>query len=333
MKVTTEHFDEYQGKAITKYTITTDTMAFSFLDFGATLHSVIMPDKEGQRDNVVIGFDSAQDYIDSSGFFGMTIGRVAGRISHGTFELAGKTYQLEQNMPPHHLHGGTHGMSYRVYETEVSRHEDSHEIALIMTTVLKSEDDHYPGNMRVQVTHTINDANEWTVHYQAVTDEDTLFNPSNHTYFNLNGMTRDVMNHLLTIDSHQIAETDDELIPTGRLIDVEEQTDYSTERPVVEGLDTPYVLDGKQDDDRIRLREPESGRTVTIQTDRPAVIVYSAGGVDFTAQNGFHVGSGYGIALETQVLPDAINQPQFGEIRIIGSETFQSATIYKFSVE
>ncbi|TDM11951.1 aldose epimerase family protein [Macrococcus lamae] len=331
MKVTTERFDSFNGEDITKYSIATDDMIFSFIDFGAALHSVMMPDKEGKQENVVIGFDTVQDYIDSSGFFGMTIGRVAGRIANGSFELNGRIYEVEQNLGNHHLHGGTHGMSYRKYDTAVSEHESGNEIALMMTTELKSEEDYYPGNMRVQITHTINNNNEWTVHYQAITDEDTLFNPSNHSYFNLNGMTSDVMNHLLYINSKKIAETDNELIPTGQLITPD--ADYSIEGKVISGLDTPYVLGGNPDDTRIRLHDPESGRMLQIQTDRPAVVVYSAGGVDFTASNGFHVQEGYGIALETQVLPDAINQPELGEVRVIGSETFQSATIYRFTVQ
>ncbi|UTH13620.1 aldose epimerase family protein [Macrococcus equipercicus] len=330
MKVTTERFDEYHGREVKKYTITTDDMVFAFLDFGAALHSVMMPDKEGRKKNVVIGFSTAADYVESGGFYGMTLGRVAGRIAHGTFELNGETYHLAKNLGDHHLHGGG-TMSYRVYDTEVSVREDGSEIALIMTTEVKSAEDHYPGNMRVQVTHTVNDQNAWTVHYQAVTDEDTLFNPSNHSYFNLNGMTGDVTGQLLTINSQQVAETDDELIPTGRLLVPD--VDYSTEQRVAAGLDTPYVLAGDPDDVRITLRDDDSGRRLDIKTDRPAVIVYSAGGVDFTASDGFHVGDGAAIALETQVLPDAINKPELGEVRVLGSETFQSSTSYYFSIE
>lgn len=328
MKIDTQKFGSYKGQEVMKYNIHTEDMTFSFIDFGAALQSVVMPDRNGQLDNIVIGFNTVDDYVNSGGYFGMTIGRVAGRIKGASFHLNDDTYKLERNMGEHNMHSSGE-MSYRVYDVEISKHGNGEEIALIMTTTL-DESQHFPGNMKVQVTHTITYNNEWSVHYQAITDKDTMFNPTNHSYFNLSGLKRNVLTHELKLMSEHVIDTDEELIPTGEL---SELTDYHEFQTVADDLDTPFLLAGTADDERISLRDKESGRRLDIQTDMTAVIVYTAGGLDYTDSDQRHLESNAGIALETQMPPDAVHQPKFGDIRVIGSETYQSATIYRFTTE
>ncbi|GGB11980.1 galactose mutarotase [Macrococcus hajekii] len=332
MKVEVKSFGIVEGQTVHNYTITTDTMSFSFIDYGAALQSIQMPDNKGQLTDVVIGFNTIGDYLQNPNYFGMSIGRVGGRIAEAKFDLNGKQYELEENLPPHHIHGGSNGLSFKVFDTQVLENPDGQEIALKMTAQLQEHDDYYPGNMRVQITHTISADNKWTVHYYAITDEDTLFNPTNHTYFNLNGGASDVTDHFLMINSDQIAQTDDDQIPTGNLIEVNEELDYRQNKKVSLGLDHPYMLSGEPEDKRIVLSHPDSGRQIVIQTSAPAVIAYTGGGLDYTSQDGTYYGEGAGIALETQSMPDAIHHHKLGDIRLMASETFQATTIYDFSV-
>ncbi|TDM00809.1 aldose epimerase family protein [Macrococcus carouselicus] len=333
VKIETLPFGEVNEETVQRYKISTDEMSFTFINYGAALQSIQMPDRDGEQENVVIGFETIDDYILNPNYFGMCVGRVGGRIAEAKFELNNEVFQLEANMPPHHIHGGSNGLSYKVFETEVIENPNGQEIAVKMTASLLASEDHYPGNLKVQITHTIRADNSWTVHYFAAPDQDTIFNPTNHTYFNLNGGQNDVTDHLLTILSDERVETDKEQIPTGELIDVTGEMDYRQEKPVKIGLDDSYHLTGDPCGSRIELKHTASGRKVAIKTDAPYVIAYSAGGLDYTAQNGRHYSAGAGIALETQNIPDAVHHPELGDIRLMKTETFQSATTYYFSVE
>lgn len=332
MEIKKEVFGHLNGQRVNRYNISTDDMRFSFIDYGAALQKIEMPDRQGHLDNIIIGFDVLEDYINNSTYAGLCIGRVGGRIANASFRLAGQFYHLEKNMGNHHMHGGANGLSHHIFETEIIENHNKKEIALKMTTELKSEDDHYPGNMKVQITHTIKSDNSWTIHYFAVTDQETLFNPTNHTYFNLNGGTADVTDHLLALESASYLQTDDDQIPTGELTAVQGDMDYRQLKPVRLGLDTAYRLTGDPCKKRIKLLHEASGRQIKVQTDAPYVVVYSAEGMDFTGSTGHHFGSGAGIALETQSMPDAIHHPELDDIRLKETETFQTATTYHFSV-
>ncbi|ULG71752.1 aldose epimerase family protein [Macrococcus brunensis] len=332
MEVKKEVFGHLNSQTVSRYIITTDDMRFSFIDYGAALQKIEMPDRQGHLDDVIISFDTLKDYINNSTYAGLCIGRVGGRIANASFKLADQSYQLERNMGSHHMHGGKNGLSHHLFETEIIENANQQEIALKMITELKSEEDGYPGNMKVQITHTIKSDNTWTIHYFAVTDQETLFNPTNHTYFNLNGGKSDVTDHLLSLESASFLETDDEQIPTGDLIAVEGDMDYRQSKPVQLGLDTAFRLTGDPCKKRIKLLHEASGRQIKIQTDAPYAVVYSAEGMDFTDSSGHYFGSGAGIALETQSMPDAVHHPELDDIRLKKTETFQTATSYHFSV-
>ncbi|TDL97987.1 galactose mutarotase [Macrococcus brunensis] len=332
MEIKKEVFGCLNSQIVHRYIVMTDDMRFSFIDYGAALQKIEMPDRQGQHDNIIIGFDTLKDYINNSTYAGLCIGRVGGRIANASFKLGDQSYDLEKNMGNHHMHGGKNGLSHRIFETEIIENANQQEIALKMIAELRAEEDGYPGNMKVQITHTIKSDNTWTIHYFAVTDQETLFNPTNHTYFNLNGGQTDVTDHLLCIESASFLQTDDELIPTGKLATVEGAMDYRQSRPVQLGLDTAYRLTGDPCKKRIELLHEASGRQVKVQTDAPYVVVYSAEGMDFTDSSGRHFDSGAGIALETQSMPDAIHHPELDDIRLKETETFQTATSYHFSV-
>ncbi|WP_046176098.1 aldose epimerase family protein [Domibacillus indicus] len=330
------------GKNIKEFTLKNKNgMEVSFIDYGCIITKIIVPDREGNRENVVLGYGRTDQYAYNPWYLGAVIGRFAGRIGEGSFELGGKMYTLERNDGNNHLHGGQEGFDKVIWQSE------SIPGGVRFTHESPDGEGGYPGNIKVTVTYTLNDENEFIIQYEAVSDQPTLLNLTNHTYFNLSGnVKRDITGHLLQMDSDRYAELNDQLLPTGRLQPVEGtafdfrrgqtiQAGVKSNDPqnklAGKGYDHPFVLNG---DGGITLSDEESGRVLRIKTDQECVVLYS--GTQIT--NGVLLDGGEsrkyaGLCLETQGLPDSIHHPGFPQNTIQPGENYASRTVYRFETK
>ncbi|WP_277630535.1 aldose epimerase family protein [Atopococcus tabaci] len=345
MKVNTRVYGTIDETEVYEYTITNSAgVSLSAITYGATVTAVNVPDREGNSENVTLSLESLDDYVTHRPFYGATIGRVAGRIARGEFELDGKTYHLDANEGENQLHGGPDGLDTKIWEARIEMEEDA--AAVIFACTSPDGDNGYPGNLDVEVRYTLTEANEWKIDYTAVTDKPTLFNPTNHVYFNLTGdVTKEVLNHELTLSCERVGELDAETLPTGGWIEVDgtpfdfreggkvaacARLDHP-QTQLVNGFDHPFLLDHTSDDPEVVLFDPESGRRLRMYTDRESVVIFTHNGeVDAYTIDGQPVRQYAGLTLETQTLPDAVHHDQFGDITLRPGETFRSQTIYQF---
>ncbi len=341
MKVEKVLFDHINDQNVYEYIIETENMFFSFINFGARIHKVMMLNNHNQLENIILSLNTVDDYINSGGYFGATVGRVAGRINRGMFTLNGEMFQLECNDRNNHLHGGRAGLDSKIWDCEIKEERDK--VSLIFTTFQSSIEDGYPGNMNIKVIHTIEKDNQWTIRYEAETDNDTIFNPTNHVYFNLNGnYNESILNHELKLNNQYFIEINKELIPTGEVKHTE-NFDFSQfkllkdgivhqddDNQLVDGYDHPFLLNGKLDKAAIELKVEEKGRKVVVYTDQPSVVIYTSNMMDYLSSDGVQLKQYCGVTLETQNIPDAINHDNFGNIILKKGETFSAVTTYSF---
>lgn len=344
----TEHvfgkMNEIEIKAITLKNKT--GAAITATNYGATLLEWLAPDREGNFVNITLGLDNLDDYVSYRPYYGATIGRVAGRITGGTFTLNNTQYQLEQNQNGNHLHGGLQGLDTKIWDYRVENGED--EASIIFSLTDPEGSNAYPGTLQVEVTYTFTEDNEWKVSYQATSDAPTLFNPTNHVYFNLNGeWDTNILNHELFINADSFVELNANTIPTGHKLPVA-GTPFDFREPTlakqatesnhpqtkqVGGLDHPFVLNKADQAVHASLYEETSGRCIEMVTSEPVVVVFMHNGPSEFDYKGKKIPAYAGITLETQNYPDAINQEGFGNIVLNPGETYRSETVYKFSIK
>jgi aldose 1-epimerase len=323
-------------------------------NYGATLVSLHVPDRNGRFADVVLGYDCLHGYVDDKAYFGATIGRYANRIAGGRFSLDGMTYTVAQNNGKNHLHGGVHGFNKVVWNTEhVSNHKTS---ALRLNYLSKDGEEGYPGNLAVQVIYTLTGHDELRIDYTATTDQETVINLTNHAYFNLAGQgARDILSHELILHADRFTPVDATLIPTGELRGVQgtpfdfrqataigariHGTDGETDRQLLfgKGYDHNWVFNhgGKSNISlAAEVYEPESGRVLEVSTTEPGIQFYSGNFLDGTARGkeGRIYNRRDGFCLETQHFPDSPNHPEFPSAVLRPGERYSSTTIYKFSV-
>ncbi len=312
-------------------------------NYGGIVTSIIVPDKNGEFDDIALGFNRLDPYLKGHPYFGAIVGRYANRIANGKFELNGKTYQLAANNGPNHLHGGIEGFDKKVWNTDDAAGSDS--VSLILNYYSPDGEEGYPGNMDVQVIYTLNNENELIINYHATADQPTPVNITHHSYFNLAGEGNgDIYSHLMMIDADRYTVVNENLIPTGELGSVE-NTPMDFRKPhaigerinlVEGGYDHNYVLnnDGKMAL-VARVEEPTSGRVMEVFTSEPGMQFYSGnfldGSITGKSQKKYH--ERYGFCLETQHFPDSPNQPDFPDAILNPGETYEYTTIYKFSVK
>jgi aldose 1-epimerase len=347
MKILKQGFGVLNGQTITAYTLMNDRgMEVTSLDYGCIITRILAHDQNGILENVVLGFDSIEEYVEHSPYFGAVVGRFAGRIKGAEFELNGKTYRLAQNDNGNHLHGGLQGFDKVVWRTELVENEDS--VSLVFSYLSRDGEEGYPGNLQMKVTYTLNNNNELIISYEGRSDQTTLLNVTNHSYFNLSGDLRhDILNHHLTIQSSKFLELDEKLIPTGQLPAVEHTPfDFKAGRKIKDGTvsdhpqnilagkgyDHPFILD-ENNNNEIVLKDEESGRMLTIETDEPAVVLYTGNQLEDHFSIRDVRGRKYlGLCLETQGLPDSIHHMEFPSNILEKDKVFRSETKYKFSV-
>ena len=316
-------------------------------NYGGTLTSLLVPDKNGKLGDVILGFDNVSGYQSpafrkSNPYFGALIGRYGNRIKGGQFTLDGKTYNLAKNNGPNSLHGGNKGYDQVLWQAQPDATTDGQ--SLTLTYESKDGEEGYPGNLHLSVRYTLTPDNALEIDYTATTDKATPLNLTNHAYFNLNyGADKDVLGHEVTLPADRYTVVDATLIPTGELRPVKGTPfDFTTSHTIGErigqvpgGYDHNWVLNTATGQHAAAtVYEPVSGRTMEVTTDQPGVQFYTGNFLDGTLKGkGDTVyGKRYGFCLETQHFPDSPNQPKFPSTILKPGETFHSTSSYKFGV-
>lgn len=335
-----------EGQDVTLYTLTSSKgLRARITNFGATLVSLHVPDRNGSLADVVLGFDSLQGYVEQSTYIGVTVGRYANRIGKGKFTLDGVEYTLAVNNGPNHLHGGLKGFDKVLWQTqEAVAAED--EAWVKMTYLSVDGEEGYPGNLACTVTYTLTNDDELRISYEGTTDKKTVINLTNHSYWNLAGQgSGDVLGHELTIDADRFTVVDAGLIPTGVIASVHDMPlDFTRPRPIgsrlrqlASGYDHNYVLNGEPGTLRpcAEVREPKSGRIMTVQTTEPGVQLYTGNYLDgsVVGKDGAAYGKHAAFCLETQHYPDSPNKPEFPSVILEPGQTYTSQTVHTFSAK
>ena len=339
---------EVDGKKTDLYILRNkNNMEVCITNFGGRIVSVMVPDKDGQMRDVVLGFDSIQDYISKPSDFGASIGRYANRINQGKFTLDGVEYQLPRNNYGHCLHGGPQGFQYRVYDAVQLNPQE-----LQLTYVAKDGEEGFPGNITCKVLMKLTDDNAIDIQYEAETDKPTIVNMTNHSYFNLDGDAGSNAEHLLTIDADYYTPVDSTFMTTGEIVPVEDTPmDFRTPMPVGErindfdfvqlkngnGYDHNWVLNAKGDINRraASLKSQKTGIVLDVYTNEPGVQVYAGNFLDgsLTGKKGNTYNQRASVCLETQKYPDTPNKPEWPSAVLRPGEKYMSQCIFKFSVD
>lgn len=343
--------DEYNGQPTALYTLVNKAgMEVSITNFGGRIVSVMVPDRNGEFRDVVLGFDKVSDYFpeNHASDFGAAIGRYANRINFGKFTLDGKEYQLPHNDGMHCLHGGPTGWQYQVYK--VVEADDSH---LKLQMESPDGDNDFPGAVTAFVTYTLTEDNVIDIVYEATADAPTVINMTNHSYFNLAGdpANHSVCDDYMKINSTTFTPTDSGLIPTGEIASLEgtpldftkltrigDRIDDTSFEAIAfaGGYDHNWILDTAGDDTvpAASVYCPESGIMMTEYTNEPGVQVYSGNFLDgsLTGKNGVVYNKRAGICLESQHYPDSPNKPEWPSTVLRPGEKYYSHCVFSFSV-
>ena len=331
------------GTSVEIYTLTDDKgITARLMTYGATLVSLEVPDRSGNADNIVLGYDSLDGYLKNNPYFGSIVGRYGNRIAKGKFTLDGVTYALATNNGENHLHGGIRGYDKVVWKAEPVRGDG--EAGVKFSYLSPDGEEGYPGNLTVTVTYMLTDRNELKIEYEAATDKATPVNLTHHSYFNLAG-GGDILNHELMICANAYTPVDAGLIPTGEIRPVEGTPfDFITPHTIGErigqvegGYDHNFVLrsGGGKLDLAARVVEPKRGRVIEISTTEPGLQFYSGNFLDgtITGKGGAVYQKHAGFCLETQHFPDSPNKPGFPSTILRPGESYRSLTVHRFSAQ
>ena len=336
-------------KAVKLYTLKNAAgMEVCITNFGGRLVSIMVPDKNGNMTDVILGFDNVADYQNIANDFGASIGRYANRINQGKITIDGVEYQLPQNNYGHCLHGGPDGWQYKVYE---AKQLNDTQLELVLNS--PDGDSNFPGNVVAKVVYTLTEDNAVDIAYEATTDKKTVINMTNHAYFNLNGdPSVSSMNQILYIASDSITPVDDTFMTTGEMMAVAGTPfDFNTPKAVEQdvtnfdneqikfgnGFDHNWVLSTKGNITKLaaKLTSPVTGITMEVYTNEPGVQVYTGNFLDGTVKGkkGIVYPQRASVCLETQHYPDTPNKAHWPSAILEPGQTYRSQCIYKFGVE
>ena len=345
MKVTKSLFGKTnEGIVVDLFTLSNDNqVTVQITNYGAIVTSIVTPDKNGELANINCGFEKLEDYLSpqylgSYPYFGCVCGRCCNRIDKGQFTLEGKKYNLAVNNGPNHLHGGMIGYDRRFWSGEII--EDSVKVGVKLSLFSPDLEEGYPGNLQVTCTYTLNNHNELTIEYTADTDQTTLVNLTNHTYFNLTGGKENIKDHELELTAKTFTDSVD-AIPTGEILPVKgTPNNFLTKKKLGQhladlptGYDLNFVLDNKEGKLVYagKLSEETSGRMVEVFTTQPGIQLYTGYWIpELTIGGNKKFGSYSGVALETQHYPDSINKPAFPPVTLAPGQAFYEKTVYTF---
>lgn len=326
-----------QLSSINSYVITSKTgMELTVLNYGATISSLKIPLANEEKIDVVLGFDSPTDYVKSfelgdAPYFGAIVGRFAGRIRNGSFQLHGKQIQLNQNKGRHHIHGGHVGMSQKLWIVKSKTEGDEPSITLMLESA--DQDENYPGKLTVEVTYTLTVHNELKIEYIATTTADTLLNLTQHSYFNLDGHEGEMTDQYLKINAGQILETDEDTVPTGKIIELKNHPfDFSEFKAVPREIDDAFLLKDTTKT-AAKLYSKRNQLEMEVKTNQPSMQVYVGGKVndELRCKDGKIYHKTSGICFETQAYPDAPNHSHFPSAILKQGETYYQNTSFKFN--
>jgi aldose 1-epimerase len=339
-------------------------MTARIMTYGATVTELLVPDRHGKFDDVVLGFDRLRQYETESPYFGCTVGRVAFRITDAEFTLDGRSYHLTRNAGRHHLHGGVQGLSQVVWRAEPLPHAQTPAVKFLYRS--PDGDQGYPGNLELTVVYTLTPQQELRIDYTAATDQPTPVNLTHHSYFNLAGAAAgDIRGHHLQLAADRYTPTDAALIPTGEIVSVQgtpfdftESTAIGTRMEESGGYDLSYLRSVGTGDRSpwsrtpcgpsgqmkaapfsgelvpvATLEDPVSGRRMEVGTTAPAIILYTGNYLDGSLQGkgGVVYRKHAGLCLETGHLPDSVHQTNFPSIILRPGETYRETCTYRFS--
>jgi aldose 1-epimerase len=349
--MTSQEFGKLQdGRAVTQYTLVNRAgTTVRIINYGAAVVGITVPDRNGKFEDVVLGYDSVQGYVNDNSYFGIIAGRYGNRISKGKFSLDGKEYQVTLNDGENHLHGGKFGFNKKLWDAKII--SDTATPSLELTLVSPDGEEGYPGTVTLSVVYTLTDANELKIVYKGTTDKPTVLNPTNHSYFNLSGsFSNTILDHLLTLEADTITPVGKGLITTGVMQEVAKTPmDFRTPVAIGTHINDPFdqlVLGGGYDHNWVirdhgkkvrkaaELYEPKSGRVLTMFTDQPGVQFYSGNFLNGSAKGkGVVYNKRTGLCLEAQAYPDTPNKPYWPSVTLRPGEVYHQTTIYQFSTK
>ena len=309
------------------------------INYGAIITSIIVPDKHREPGDVVLGFETLEEYLSDHPYFGAMVGRCCNRIGGAAFTLEGKRYELTANEGGNHIHGGARGFDKVLWTA--SYEQQLEDVSLTLTYHSPDGEEGYPGNLMVEVVYALNDQNELSVSMRASTDKTTHVNLTNHSYFNLNSCKGNIHKHELFIDSEKYTALDSDSIPTGHLLDVKGTPyDFRLAKPIGKGIarvgmgyDINYAINKHPGElsKVAALHDPDSGRTLEVLTTQPGLQLYTANYVDKIKGKGGQVyGKHSAVCLETQHFPDAANKPYFPSTVVHPDEDYNETAIFRF---
>ncbi|HEX6732394.1 MAG TPA: aldose epimerase family protein [Pyrinomonadaceae bacterium] len=347
MRMTKSHFGTTVGREVDLYSLSTEGIEVSITNYGGAITSIRVPDRKGDLGDVVLGYETLQEYVRNPRFFGALIGRSANRIARGRFTLDGVEYQLAQNNGENHLHGGTQGFDKVVWEA--SDELDDDRAVLRLRYLSKDGEENYPGNLTANVSYVLTRERELRIEYHAVTDKRTIVNLTNHSYFNLAG-TWTIRDHELTLNADAFTPVSSELIPTGEIRKVDgTPMDFREPTPIGRRINEPYdqlgftggydhnfVLNDSSGALRLAARayDPSSGRVLEAHTTQPGIQFYSGNFLDgsLTGKGGVVYQKHAGFCLEPQHFPDSPNHPNFPSTVLLPGDEYQQTTVFRFGV-
>ncbi len=344
MKITSKTFGATdEGQTVQLFTLSNDhKITISITNYGGIVTSLEMPDKDGKTDNVVCGFSKLEDYLNPAylsnyPYFGALIGRFGNRIAKGKYTIDGTGYEGAINNGPNHLHGGLTGFDRRLWTPEII--EEKEKVGLKLSYLSQDKEEGYPGNLKVSCTYTLDNENNFALVYEAETDKATIINLTNHTYFNLTGGKRDILDHELELAADKITESVD-LIPTGKILPVAGTAfDFTTRKKISkdldqlpEGYDQNFVLNEGSSKPVYAgcLSESATGRSVKVYTTQPGIQIYTGYWIpELTIDGVKKFGKYSGIAMETQHFPDSPHYENFPSTLLRPEEKYSQTTIFQ----
>lgn len=327
------------GEVIYLFRLENETGSYvEITNYGAAIVSVVVPDRYGQSGHVVLGFPQLSDYLNDDCYLGSTIGRYANRISNASFELNGESYYLEANDGVNANHGGLQGYNKRVFGAEIK------ENSLIMSLKSEDGDGGFPGNLELEVLYNWHHDNTLSIAYEAISDQDTPANFTNHAYFNLTGFSTTILEHKLSLSATKLAEASSDYLPTGRIIEAGPVNFHNAVKESVKntgdhitGVNAYYILDDQLVAGNgyvAELRDERSGRSLKVMTSYPGLFVYTG---DFLASKQLNhyqekcMPFG-GLCLECQHYPDSINRPEFPQAITGPRRPYHEFITFKFGL-
>lgn len=340
MQINKVLFGQIENKEVYLFSLTNKQgMSVKISNYGGIVTSIVVPDRSGHFDDVVLGYENLKGYLQETPYFGAIVGRYANRIANGQFTLDGEQFTLAVNNGSNHLHGGIKAFDKVIWDAETLENEN--ELGLVLHYLSRNGEEGYPGDLDVTVQYILTNNNELKINYKATTDKATPVNLTHHSYFNLSGfLKKDVLEHTLWIDADKYIVVDETLIPTGELRDVEDPMDFRASKNIgthIErvngGYDHTYVLNNNGKLAMVAtLTEFTSGRTMDVFTTEPGMQFYSGNFLDgsITGKKGVVYHTHAGLCLETQHFPDSPNQPDFPNTILRPGEIYKQQTVYKF---